>query len=285
MAGLQSTKTAMVISDLDGTLYQRGGSFSSGDLQTLESLSKKGITRVIATGRSLYSLKKVVSPDFPIDYLIFSSGAGIMDWRSKELLKKVESLKGTEVKKAALLLKRMDLDFMIHRPIPENHFFTYYPSGRDNPDFESRCLIYREFADPGSLPIRQFPPACQLLAVENGNHRESLYEEIKKKLKYQKVIRTTSPLNDRSTWIEIFPKTVSKGLAASWLSARLGLKADRVMALGNDYNDLDLLHWAGDSYVVESSPAELKEHFSIITEAGRDENLTAAVQSWINKLI
>ena len=183
MAGLQSTKTAMVISDLDGTLYPRGGPFSSRDLQTLQSLSKEGIIRVIATGRSLYSLKKVIAPDFPIDYLIFSSGAGIMDWRSKELLKKAESLKRTEVQKAALILRSRDLDFMIHRPIPENHFFTYYPSDRDNPDFESRCLIYREFATTGSLPTRQFPPACQLLAIENENHRESLYEEIKNKLK------------------------------------------------------------------------------------------------------
>jgi len=275
----------MVISDLDGTLYPRGGPFSSRDLQTLQSLSKEGITTVIATGRSLYSLKKVVDPDFPIDYLIFSSGAGIIDWRSKELLKKAESLKGTEVQKTALILKNRDLDFMIHRPIPENHFFTYYPAGRDNPDFESRCLIYGEFAAPGSLPAGQFPPACQLLAIENKNHRASLYKEIKNELKYLKVIRTTSPLNGRSTWIEIFPKTVSKGLAASWLAARLGLNADQVMALGNDYNDLDLLHWAGESYVVESSPAELKENFSIINAAGKGENLTAAVQSWINKLI
>ena len=284
MAGLQSIKTAMVVSDLDGTLYQSGDSFSSQDLQTLESLKKEGITRVIATGRSLYSLKKVVSPDFPIDYLIFSSGAGIMDWRTKELLK-VESLKGTEVQKAAVMLKSRDLDFMIHRPIPENHFFTYYSSSRNNPDFESRCLLYREFATPGSRPAGQLHPACQLLAIENENHRESLYEEIKNKLKYLKVIRTTSPLNGRSTWIEIFPETVSKGLASSWLATRLGLKADQVMAIGNDYNDLDLLHWAGESYVVESSPAELKENFLVITKARRGENLTAAVQSRLKKHI
>jgi len=284
MGGLQSIKNAMVISDLDGTLYPRGGPFNSRDLQILESLSKEGITRVIATGRSLYSLKKVVAPDFPIDYLIFSSGAGIMDWRSKKLLK-VESLKRAEVQEAAVMLKSRDLDFMIHSPIPENHFFTYYPSGRDNPDFESRCLLYTEFATPGSLPAVQFPAACQLLAIENENHRESLYEEIKNKLKYLKVIRTTSPLNGRSTWIEIFPETVSKGLASSWLASSLGLKPDQVMALGNDYNDLDLLHWAGQSYVVESSPAELKENFSIITAARMGENFTAAVQCWLKEHI
>lgn len=284
MAAQQSTKTAMVISDLDGTLYPRGGPFNSRDLQTLESLSKEGITRVIATGRSLYSLRKVVAPDFPIDYLIFSSGAGIMEWRSKELLK-VESLKETEVQEAAVMLKSRGLDFMIHRPIPKNHFFTYYPSGRDNPDFESRCLLYREFATSGSLPAGQFSPACQLLAIENENHRESLYEEIKNKLKFLKVIRTTSPLNGRSTWIEIFPETVSKGLASSWLTTRLGLQPDQVMALGNDYNDLDLLHWAGQSYVVKSSPAELKKSFSITTAAGKGENFTAAVQCWLKEHI
>lgn len=283
MADMQPKKTAMVISDLDGTIYPRGGPFSSRDLQTLENLSKQGITRVIATGRSLYSLKKVVAPDFPIDYLIFSSGAGIMDWDSKELLKSQE-MKASEVQKAAVMLKKKDLDFMIHRPIPENHFFTYYPSGRDNPDFENRCLLYREFATSGTgdLQSGKFFPACQLLAIERKNHRESLYEELKNKLKSLKVIRTTSPLNGRSTWIEIFPKTVSKGLAASWLAYRLGLNPDQVMALGNDYNDLDMLHWAGESWVVESSPAELRDNFATIITDGKGGNLTAAVQRWLN---
>ena len=57
------------------------------------------------------------------------------------------------------------------------------------------------------------------------------------------------------------------------------------MALGNDYNDIDMLHWAGESWVVESSPAELRENFATIITDGKGGNLTAAVQRWLNKLV
>jgi len=34
--------------------------------------------------------------------------------------------------------------------------------------------------------------------------------------------------------------------------------------VGNDYNDLDLLEWAGKSYVVENAPTDLKARFPAV---------------------
>ena len=59
------------------------------------------------------------------------------------------------------------------------------------------------------------------------------------------VIRTTSPLDHRSTWIEVFPREVSKSQAAAWLAARHGIRRGDVCAVGNDYNDRDLLEPRG----------------------------------------
>lgn len=62
----------MVVTDLDGTLLNTDHQISETNKQTLHWLGDKKITRVAATGRTLFSSKKVLSNDTPIDYLIFS---------------------------------------------------------------------------------------------------------------------------------------------------------------------------------------------------------------------
>jgi len=69
----------IVITDLDGTLLPSKGAFHPTDVATLQALAQTPILRLIATGRSLYSAYKAIPLNFPIDYLIFSSGAGILD--------------------------------------------------------------------------------------------------------------------------------------------------------------------------------------------------------------
>jgi hydroxymethylpyrimidine pyrophosphatase-like HAD family hydrolase len=94
------------------------------------------------------------------------------------------------------------------------------------------------------------------------------------------VIRSTSPLDGKSIWIEIFPKTVSKGLAAAWLCQRLGCDPANVIGIGNDYNDIDLLNWTQHSFVVENAPYELKQKFQI-TESNVNSGFTKVVQKKI----
>ena len=112
---------------------------SERDYATLLRLREYGYIRVIATGRSLYSISRVLPDDFPIDYLVFSSGAGIMDWQKKKLILK-KSLDREEIESVCSLFRERDFDFMIHEPIPENHRFYYYTGtdGRKNMDFERR---------------------------------------------------------------------------------------------------------------------------------------------------
>ena len=75
-----------IITDLDGTLLPRGGSISSGSLEAFRLAGNKGCIRIIATGRNLYSALKILPAGFPIDYLVFSSGAGTLRWSDHRLL-------------------------------------------------------------------------------------------------------------------------------------------------------------------------------------------------------
>jgi hypothetical protein len=267
----------MVVTDLDGTLFQRDRRPSPRNLAALVELGRRGRLRVIATGRNLFSARKVLPPDFPVDYLLFSSGAGIMDWPAQKLLRSVTMGK-QEVDRAFRALASMRLDFMVHRPIPENHHFLYYPAGGPNPDFEARIALYAAFASPGD-PGEAPGAACQLLAVEPGKRGRRIYEELAARLSGLTVLRTTSPLDGRSCWIEVFSPRASKSRAAAWLARQRGVDPARVLAVGNDYNDLDLLEWAAASYLVAGSPAELAARFPTAC-SGDDSDFAEAVRLW-----
>lgn len=270
----------MVITDLDGTLLRSDCTFSPTDLATLEYLGQRQIVRVIATGRSLYSLRKVIPETFPIDYTIFSSGAGILDWQTQQLLI-AHHLSLPEVTTALNLLIEHNFDFMLHHPIPDNHHFWYYSTGRENPDFLRRYELYRDFAAPWHPTGMTIPEkACQFVAIAACPEAFSRYTLIRDQLPGLKVIRATSPLDSASIWIEIFPQTVSKALASAWLADQFHLPYSKLLALGNDYNDLDLLQWAQHSMVVANAPTDLKARYQTVRSNDQD-GFTQAVEMWM----
>ncbi|MCJ7829984.1 MAG: Cof-type HAD-IIB family hydrolase, partial [Desulfobacterales bacterium] len=234
---------------------------------------------VVATGRSLFSFRKVADVDLPVDYVIFSTGAGVLHFPGARILRET-NLTPEEAARVADVFWTADLDFMLHRPLPDNHRFAFWASGRENPDFRRRIALYSDFCRPLESPPERFGPAAQLLAVVTPEVPLSFLEGLREKLKGFNVIRTTSPLDGRSTWVEVFPRQVSKSLTTGWLAAELGLGPRNALAVGNDYNDLDLLQWSGASFVVANAPGDLKRRFRSVASNDRC-GVTEAVTRWL----
>ncbi|HEY5809565.1 MAG TPA: HAD family hydrolase [Povalibacter sp.] len=253
----------MLVCDLDGTLIMRGEPFDLRDVQKLHALGAAGAVRVIATGRALATAKRVIPAEFPIDYLIFSTGAGILDWRSQELLVS-HTMRPDEAELAVRIFLAHDLDFMIHAPIPDQHIFHFHRSGNPNPDFERRLARY---AADGRVFERSAArsPASQLLAVAPGSDPTVLFERLWRQLPGLSLIRATSPLDDQSMWIEAFAPGVSKSQAAAWIARTRDIARENTWAIGNDYNDWDLLRWAGRATVVQNAPAVMRAEFTTVS--------------------
>jgi len=245
----------MVVTDLDGTLLNDDQQAQQKDLYTLNKLGDQNILRVVATGRNLYSALNQLERNFPIDYLIFSSGAGILEWKTQRLIHS-EYLPGHQVEAIARKLIDYDIDFMIHEVIPENHKFVYHRGHQHNPDFERRYRLYEKFAEPLDPATENYQHACQILAIPG--ERTELHEQLIREIPGAKVIRTTSPLDGISMWIEIFPAGVSKGHGVEWLCRHTHTDPAKTLGIGNDYNDLDLLKFTQNSFVVENAPDDLK---------------------------
>jgi Cof subfamily protein (haloacid dehalogenase superfamily) len=248
----------MIATDLDGTLLNADQRVSDEDFNTLLRLGDQEITRVIATGRSPYSFHKVIPADFPIDYLVFSSGAGIMDFHSKEIIFSL-NLPEEQVHAIALKLRELEVAFKVLAAVPENHHYVYYQNGELHPDFIRRMETYRGFERPISFDPPNFGEACQFLIILPPD--PARFEELKANFPGVKVIRATSPIDHRSIWMEIYHQDISKGNAVDFLCRLHQISRSEVMGIGNDYNDIDLLAFAGVPFVVSNAPPELKARY------------------------
>jgi hydroxymethylpyrimidine pyrophosphatase-like HAD family hydrolase len=248
-------RLGIVVTDLDGTLLDSKHQLSAADRQSLLELGQRGILRVVATGRSLFSALRVVASDWPIDFLVHASGAGVSHWPSRELVK-VEYMPAPLALELVQRLQARGLDFMLHRAVPENHCCYWQRSARPNPDFDRRVQLYADYMQPLPKPLQISEPMCQAIVIDPAPSPGS-YPELVRELVQFSVIRTTSPLDGTATWIEVFPRGVRKSAAARWLLETRAQASSQSLAVGNDYNDVDLLDWADLACVVGNAPAEL----------------------------
>lgn len=276
----------LVVSDLDGTLLGKKTPLSALNRSSFARIRELGGLSVIATGRSLMGAEEDLDPAFPIDYLIFSSGAGIYDWQKKNLLQQY-ALSTEQVAHIYQYLLNLSpshspLDFTIQLEAPNTHRFLFTRENHSNPDFISRLKKHQQHGL--SLEKEGLPEsASEFMIIQSAETGEKLFEKIKNELGHAfNVVRATSPLDSKSVWIEVFHPEVSKGNAAEWVRQRHDLPKMKTFALGNDYNDLQLLAWANNPLVVGDSAPELLEKYQAVTNHS-ESALAHALEIWLRK--
>jgi Cof subfamily protein (haloacid dehalogenase superfamily) len=68
---------------------------------------------------------------------------------------------------------------------------------------------------------------------------------------------TEYPARDLSI-LDLLPPGVSKGWALAQLAGRLGVDGKETMAIGDNWNDVDMLEWAGQGVVMGNAAQELR---------------------------
>jgi len=70
-------------------------------------------------------------------------------------------------------------------------------------------------------------------------------------------VRTEYPARDLSI-LDLLPAGISKGTALRRLAASLGVERAEVMAIGDNFNDVEMLEWAGQSILMANAARELR---------------------------
>lgn len=250
----------LVATDLDGTFLKNDQTISTKNLDALHRLGKTNVVRVAATGRNLHKVKEVINGDIPFDFIVFSSGAGVFNWKEQKHIYNKNIGKQTSQKLANYFIERK-LNFHAFFPVPENHKHWYFRGEKKCEEFERYFQFNTAFAS--NLSENEFPETnlCQFLLIieEDDKMFEKIKNEIEAISAEIRVIRTSSPITKGFIWVEVFQKSVSKGNGVKHICNLLDINYTDTMGIGNDYNDIDLLDFTEYSFITENAPSKISK--------------------------
>jgi Cof subfamily protein (haloacid dehalogenase superfamily) len=268
----------LVATDLDGTFLKDDRTISLKNLEALQQLGNNNITRVAATGRNLNKVKEVLAAETPFDFIVYSSGAGIFDWRLQKQVH-FQNIGKHSVKKLVNTFVGRKLNFHAFFPAPENHLHWFHRGDKYCEEFERYFNYNNVHATeliPGSFPETEL---CQFLVIipENENKFQLLKSEIEAVCPDIRVIRSSSPITKGFIWIEVFHHSVSKGNGVKFICNFLNISQNETLGLGNDYNDFDLPEFTGHSFLTENAPVGIK-HLYPIVPSNENDAFASAIQ-------
>jgi Cof subfamily protein (haloacid dehalogenase superfamily) len=264
--------------DIDGTLLNSQFSISDVDLSALRRAHEAGIEIAVVTGRR-HDFALPIAQQLGFDlWLISSNGAitrslqGETFYRDllpaqicRELCQAMVEFRGNTVLtfdkpgKGSIVLENMnELENSIRRWLEKNlRFIDFVVPVED-------ALV----TDPvQAMFCGPIPRMHEALAALESCH---LAEEIT-------VLRTEYPLRDLSI-VDVLNKGCSKGHALERWAAFRGIPREQVMAIGDNYNDIEMLAFAGYPVIMGNASEELRGRGWTVTRSNDQNGVAAALE-------
>ncbi|MGM0502053.1 MAG: HAD family hydrolase, partial [Bacillota bacterium] len=85
----------------------------------------------------------------------------------------------------------------------------------------------------------------------------------------------------KSRFVEIMNPEVSKGQAVADLAQELGFQREEVVTIGDSYNDIEMLEYAGLGVAVENAWPAVQEAADYITEGHNENGVAKFIEEFI----
>jgi len=254
----------MAVFDVDGTILDDEHRLPDRVLEGLHRMIGRGIIVALATGRTLEMVRDIAVTINPAMPLILLNGAWIHDLRSREDWLAM-NLDVTIARNIVALLKAWNYEVIVQKGVPEAHFFYYDSFNEENQERCSRIIrnsfrcrqvddIYEVLTeDPGEITV-----------LDTDERVKHCIEMLEKEKLDCKLTYSTSPFAKGYSWLEILNPQADKGYALEILAGKLGVERAEVLAAGDNYNDIEMIAWAGYGAAVSKAVPRLKESADII---------------------
>ncbi len=254
----------MVVLDLDDTLLNKEHSISQKTINTLEKLKNKGVEVVVATGRMYCSALPYIKQLGLFGSMITYNGAYIRDVEEDELVfhQPIELNVAREILKDA---EEAGLYANIY--IDDNLFVNELGPESD---------LYKKISRVDAIPVGKLSEyisqaPTKLLIVEEDLEKNQHYRELFKE-KYKDVVEVTE---SKAFFIEFMAKNVSKGHAIKVVANNLNIGLDEIIAIGDSWNDIEMLQTAGLGIAMGNAPDGVKKHADMIADDHDNEGVSS----------
>lgn len=249
--------------DIDGTLLDSRGELPLENAAAIHEAVAAGIHVALVTGRS-YPFARPVADPLPASLsLIVSNGAVERGMDGSTLARRLldrDVARGVldatrPFRHAAALIFDRDAD----RQVMFETMDWDHP-GRKGYWARNRSLIAQ------AVPLEEALTEDPIQVMFNGGveSMRALAETLRGRAARFAVSLTEYEARDFSL-IDITSPLATKGRALAWRAAQLGVPSDEVMAVGDNYNDLEMLEFAGLPVVMENAVDGLKSQGWAVT--------------------
>lgn len=257
----------LIALDLDGTMLLRDGSMSPAVRQAVREVAKADVHVVIATGRPIKATMPIVSElGLEHGFVVCSNGAVTLEldpdepdgYRVLEIVTfdpgpALEMLRGTWPD-AVVAVEEVDLGFKVSAPFPDGELVG-----------EVRVVPWGELsASPATRVTFRSPTgtAEDFLALVERIGLHSVNYSV-----------------GFTAWLDINPEGVSKASALELVRRRLHVEPAQTMAVGDQRNDLEMLHWAARSVAMGNAPDEVQAQADEVTLDVDHDGLVPVLES------
>lgn len=257
----------LIATDLDGTLLNNQSEISEYNKEIFAYLEKKGVEIVLSTGRpydGMIRYKKYLNNK---NHSIVLNGSMIVD-KNGDFVYDEPLDKDTAEKIMNIYKKYEDVYLHVYRGnkciiSKEDYYFKRYA------EKENIEGIFN-----GLENIDNFKFSKMLFI----GGREVL-EEIQLKIKSEVQVHTSFSHNN---FLEILRDGINKGEALKWLCDKKGIKRENIMAFGDNYNDIEMIEYAGTGVAMENGEEELKNKADYIAINNNDDGVGKFLKDFLN---
>ncbi|AFY38109.1 Cof-like hydrolase [[Leptolyngbya] sp. PCC 7376] len=265
----------LLVLDIDGTISGHTNQVTTAVLDAIHDVQRRGIRVAIATGRMFRSARRfhqAIASDLPI---IAYNGAWIQDPVSQELHRRlsVPAKLGVEI-----------VDYLTAEPWQSTmHIHVYHDDELYVSEVNERTNFYEKRTGCKAnllVDLREIvnhAPTKILAVCHCEDIPKKLLPAVKKRYTNQQIHCTQST----EVYVEFTSPTATKGRAVKFLTEEiLGWQPENVMAIGDNFNDCEMLQYAGVGVAMGNAPDAVKQSADYVTRSVEQDGVVQAISNF-----
>lgn len=259
----------LVAVDMDGTLLNSDGNISEQTVEAIRKCVEKGIIVTISTGRPIQGINRyneILKLDVPF---ITYNGAMIVKSMSKEILYE-QGLSAQDARQILKLGQAIDTTVIVWS---NNKLYVNKLNDQAN-DYKKLSALEPILITDQEALIKN--GITKILWSDDVDKIKAYQEEIAGKVGPGVTYCTSKPI-----YLEFFDVKVSKALSLEKVCRYYSIKSEETIAIGDGYNDLSMLEYAGLGIAMGNAPDDIKAKCGYVTETNNKDGVASALNKFL----
>ena len=276
------TKYKLIALDIDGTLADPSGKITARTKETVHRVAQTGATIVVATGRRFITAKpRVLQLEFP-DVLLAAHNGAILKRLNGELLHH-QLLPSVLAKKVVQIAKELGLRPVVFEGTQDSANLFVEDYGNQLDDWERGYLrenqAHLNWVD--NLATDLPGDVIEVISVVPAEKAHEIAAVFHLRLNGQVKPILVIINNGKHAFLGLSHAAVGKDLPLRYLAEQMGIHPSEILAIGDNYNDLDMLRFAGTAVVMENADEALKQQGFYVTASNDEDGVAAALERFV----